>query len=84
MQLFRKLKALTNHSPGDFLRIMRLKRAADLLSNGAGSIAEVAFLVGFNEPSYFTKCFQKEFGQTPSEFVAAVFSKQETNRKALD
>jgi DNA-binding response OmpR family regulator/two-component sensor histidine kinase len=70
MQLFRKLKALTNHSPGDFLRIMRLKRAADLLSHGAGSIAEVAFLVGFNEPSYFTKCFQKEYGQTPSDFVA--------------
>ncbi|WP_373495873.1 ATP-binding protein, partial [Aquiflexum sp.] len=69
-QLFRKLKALTNHAPGDFIRIMRLKRAADLLSKGAGSIAEVAFRVGFNDPSYFTKCFQKEFGKTPSEFVA--------------
>lgn len=70
MQLFRKLKALTNHSPGDFIKIIRLKRAADLLSQGAGTIAEVAFLVGFNEPSYFTRCFQKEFGQTPSEFLA--------------
>ncbi len=71
MQLFRKLKALTNYSPGDFIRIMRLKRAAELLSHGAGNIAEVAFMVGYNEPSYFTKYFQKEFGKTPSEFISS-------------
>ncbi len=70
MQLHRKLKALTDQSPGDFIRIMRLKRAVELLTNQAGSIAEVAFMVGFNDPSYFTKCFQKQFGKTPSEFVA--------------
>ncbi|HZI24134.1 MAG TPA: response regulator, partial [Chryseolinea sp.] len=69
-QLHRKLKALTAQSPGDFIRIMRLRRAADLLTNHAGNIAEVAFMVGFNDPSYFTKCFQKQFGKTPSEFVA--------------
>jgi DNA-binding response OmpR family regulator len=69
-QLHRKLKALTDQSTGDFIRIMRLKRAAELLTNHAGSIAEVAFMVGFNDPSYFTKCFQKQFGRTPSEFVA--------------
>ncbi len=71
MQLFRKLKALTNYSPGDFIRVMRLKRAAELLSHGAGTIAEVAFMVGYNEPSYFTKSFQKEFGKTPSEFISS-------------
>jgi signal transduction histidine kinase/ligand-binding sensor domain-containing protein/CheY-like chemotaxis protein/AraC-like DNA-binding protein len=71
MQLFRKLKALTNHSPGDFIRIMRLKRASDLLAQGAGTIAEVAYQVGFQEPSYFTKCFHKQYGKTPSEFIAA-------------
>ncbi|HSI74889.1 MAG TPA: two-component regulator propeller domain-containing protein [Lunatimonas sp.] len=68
-QLFRKLKALTNHSPGDFIRNMRLKRAAELLSKGAGSIGEIAFKVGFQDHSYFSRCFQKEYGQTPSEFV---------------
>ncbi len=68
-QLHRKLKALTDQSPGDFIRIMRLKRAAELLNNQVGSIAEVAFMVGFNDPSYFTKCFQKQFGRTPSEFI---------------
>ena len=73
-QLHRKLKALTDQSPGDFIRIMRLKRAAELLTNHAGSIAEVAFMVGFNDPSYFTKCFQKQFGRTPSEFVAQSIS----------
>ncbi len=70
-QLFRKLKALTNQSPGDFIRIMRLKRAAELLEKGAGTIAEVAFQTGFQDPSYFTKCFQKQFGQTPSEFLSS-------------
>ena len=68
-QLHRKLKALTDQSPGDFIRMMRLKRAAELLNNQVGSIAEVAFMVGFNDPSYFTKCFQKQFGRTPSEFI---------------
>src|SRR5690606_2503562 len=57
-QLFRKLKALTNYAPGDFIRLMRLKRAAELLSRGAGSIGEVAYRVGFQDPSYFTKSFQ--------------------------
>jgi AraC-like DNA-binding protein len=71
MQLFRKLKALTDQAPGDFIRIMRLKRAAEMLTQGAGNIAEVAFQVGFQDPSYFTKSFQKQFGQTPSEFLAA-------------
>lgn len=68
-QLHRKLKALTDQSPGDFIRMMRLKRAAELLNNHVGSIAEVAFMVGFTDPSYFTKCFQKQFGRTPSEYI---------------
>lgn len=71
MQLHRKLKALTSQSPGDFIRIMRLKRATELLANHAGSIAEIAFMAGFNDPSYFTKCFQKQFGSTPSAFAEA-------------
>jgi signal transduction histidine kinase/ligand-binding sensor domain-containing protein/DNA-binding response OmpR family regulator len=69
-QLFRKLKALTDHTPGDFIRTIRLKRAADLLAQGAGSIADIAYQVGFHDPSYFTKSFQKQFGKTPSEYVA--------------
>ena len=70
-QLHRKLKALTDQSTGDFIRIMRMKRAFELFTHSAGNIAEVAFQVGFNDPSYFTKCFQKQFGKTPSAFLAA-------------
>ena len=69
IQLYRKLKALTDQSPSDFIRAMRLKRAAELILNNAGNIAEVAYQVGFKEPSYFTKCFQMQFGKTPSEFA---------------
>ncbi len=71
MQLLRKLKALTDQPPIDFIRVRRLHRAAELLRQGAGNIAEVAFQTGFQDPSYFTKCFQKQFNQTPSEFLAA-------------
>jgi len=73
-QLFRKLKALTDYPPGDFIRLLRLKRGSELLRKGSGNIAWVAFAVGFQDPSYFTKCFQKQFGKTPSDFIAS-FSK---------
>ncbi|WP_154859582.1 two-component regulator propeller domain-containing protein [Cyclobacterium xiamenense] len=76
-QLFRKLKAMTHYPPGDFIRLMRLKKAAELLRKGAGNIGEVAFLVGFQDPSYFTKSFHKQFGKTPSEFINS--ARKETN-----
>jgi len=69
MQLYRKLKALTDQSPNEFIRQIRLKRAADLLAQGAGNIADIAYQVGFSDPSYFTKAFQKQYGQTPSEYT---------------
>ncbi|WP_114749784.1 hybrid sensor histidine kinase/response regulator transcription factor [Pleomorphovibrio marinus] len=70
MQLHRKLKALTKLSPGSFIRMMRLKRAAEILSKGGGNVAEVSWQVGFQDPSYFSKCFQKQFGKKPSEYVS--------------
>jgi AraC-like DNA-binding protein len=70
IQFHRKLKALTNHTPAELIRTTRIKRAAELLEKGAGSVGEVAFMVGFNYSSYFTKCFQKQYGKTPSEFIA--------------
>ena len=68
-QLFRKLRALTNQSVSDFIRDFRLKRAAYLLKNNAGNISDIAYQVGFNNLSYFTKCFKELFGKTPSEFL---------------
>ncbi len=68
VQLHRKIRALADKSPSEFIRSFRLMRAADLLKQDAGNIAEIAYMVGFNSQSYFTRCFQEEFGCSPSEF----------------
>jgi signal transduction histidine kinase/DNA-binding response OmpR family regulator len=67
-QLYRKINALTGQTPNDFIRNMRLQRAADLLDKKAGNVAEVAYQVGFNNLSYFAKCFREKFGETPSDY----------------
>jgi AraC-like DNA-binding protein len=67
-QLYRKTKALTNLSPNEFIRYIRLKRAAFLLKNKAGNISEICYSVGFTKPSYFTECFKNFYGCTPSEY----------------
>jgi signal transduction histidine kinase/CheY-like chemotaxis protein len=67
-QLHRKLKALTSQSASEFIRTMRLKRAASLLKDSKLSVEEISFRVGFNSPAYFTKCFKSLYGTPPSEF----------------
>ncbi|MEM8565956.1 MAG: tetratricopeptide repeat protein [Bacteroidota bacterium] len=67
-QLHRKLKALTNESPGELLRNFRLKRAAQLLSQKADTVTQIAYRVGFNNLSYFAKCFKEQYGVAPSSF----------------
>ena len=67
--LHRKLHALTNQPTHEFLRTLRLKRAAQLLSKSSASVTEVAYAVGFNHLSHFTKIFRQRFGQTPSEYL---------------
>ena len=67
-QLQRKLKAITNMAPSDFLRHLRLQRAKELLEKNSGTIAEIADAVGFNNHSYFAKCFQEQFGLPPNQF----------------
>lgn len=70
VHLYRKLKALTNQSPTEFIRIIRLKQAAYLLSQNKLNISEVAYQVGFNSHQYFTNSFHKYFKMSPKEFVA--------------
>ncbi len=67
--LFTKLKAITNQTPNNFIKSIRLKRAAQLLKQRKINVSEVAYKVGFKDPRYFSKCFQKEFQQTPSQFM---------------
>lgn len=69
VQLYRKLKSLTNYAPNELLRIARLKRAASLLASSGLTIAEVGYEVGFTSPSYFAKCYKEEFGESPTEFL---------------
>ena len=66
-QLYRKLKALINQGPNQFIRTFRLQRAHDLLKQKAATAAEISYQVGFSSPSYFAKCFLDQFGYSPSE-----------------
>lgn len=66
--LLRKIKVLSGLSPNDFIRLIRLKKAAELILDGKHRIGEVCYLVGINSPSYFSKVFLKQFGVTPKDF----------------
>lgn len=69
VQLYRKIKSLTNYSPNELLRITRLKRALLLLGASEMTVAEIAYEVGFNSPSYFTKCYKEQYGETPGDYL---------------
>lgn len=64
-QVYRKIKALTSHTPVEYIRIYKLRKAQRLLSNYKYSVKQIAYMSGFNDPSYFGKCFKKEFGISP-------------------
>ena len=67
--LYKKVKAVTGLSVGDFIRQLRFRRAAHLLEEGQLSVYEVAYSVGFNDSKYFSREFKKQFGLTPSEYA---------------
>lgn len=67
--LFAKIKSLTGLTPNELLQLIRLKKAATYLLKKEYRINEVAYMVGFSNPSYFSKCFQKQFGLKPMEFI---------------
>ena len=70
--IYRKFQGLTGKKIVDFVRTMRLKKAAVLIGDCNYSVSEAAFLVGFNDPKYFSKCFKKEFGKSPRKLKGKV------------
>lgn len=77
--LYRKIKTMTNLSPVEFIRNIRLKHACRMLKNPTVSISDVAYTVGFSDPKYFTSCFKNEFGTTPSEYQKS--QQEDPNKK---
>lgn len=69
---YKKLKALTDETPGEFLRMYRIKRAKELLSTGSYSISQVASMVGFKSRSHFYQCFQNQYIDLPSDFIRKI------------
>lgn len=67
--LFAKIKTLANVTPNELIQVVRLKKAASLLLENKYRISEICYMIGFNNPSYFSKCFQKQFGMKPGEFA---------------
>ena len=67
--LYRKIKALTGMSTGEFIRKLRLRKAEQLLLSGKYNISEIAHQVGLNSVSYFRECFKEEYGMSPSEYI---------------
>ena len=65
---YRKIKGVLDLSPNEYLRLQRLKKAAELLKAGKNKVNEICYMVGFGSPSYFSRCFQKQFGVLPKDF----------------
>ena len=66
--LFAKLKLLADVTPNEMIQVVRLRHAARLLREGKYRVNEVCYMVGFSSPSYFSKCFSKQFGVKPAEY----------------
>ncbi|MDE5841104.1 MAG: substrate-binding domain-containing protein [Muribaculaceae bacterium] len=66
-QFYRKIKAITNYSPAELIRNLRLKKARALVTGSEKSISEIGYEVGFSAPAYFTKCYREAYGETPTE-----------------
>lgn len=69
--LFNKIRGLADVTPNEMIQLVKLKKGAKLLKEGHYRISEISYMVGFSSPSYFAKCFQKQFGVKPMDFVAA-------------
>lgn len=65
---YKKVRGTTGYTPNEYIRVIRLRKAAELLKEGEKNVSEVAYAVGFDNPYYFSKCFKKQFGMPPSHY----------------
>ena len=65
---YRKMKGFTDVSPNEFIRLCRLRKAAEMLAKGDAPVNEIAYAVGFSSPSYFSRCFSRQFGVSPKDY----------------
>ncbi len=68
----KRVKGVTGKTPNDYIRIVRLSKSAELLASGRYQIVEVCYMVGFNTPSYFSKCFAEHFGKLPKDYISGL------------
>ena len=66
---YRKVRGVTGYTPNDYIRVIRMKKAAELLERGEQNVSEVAYAVGFDNPYYFSKCFKTQYGIPPSQYA---------------
>lgn len=66
---YRKVRGVTGYTPNDYIRVLRMKKAAELLAKGDNNVSEVAYAVGFDNPYYFSKCFKAQYGMPPSLYI---------------
>ena len=80
---YRKLRGVTGYSPNEYLRVVRMKKAAELLLSGENlTVAEVSYKVGISDPFYFSKCFKTQFGVAPSVYQRGEMKEQGDNEAA--
>lgn len=65
---YKKVRGTTGYTPNEYIRVIRLRTAAELLKEGEKNVSEVAYAVGFDNPYYFSKCFKEQFGMPPSQY----------------
>ena len=68
----KKVKNITGITPNEYIRLVKLNKAAQLLATGKYKVSEVCYMVGFNTPSYFSKCFSEQFGKLPKDYICEI------------
>ena len=75
---YRKLKSIVGMPPVDFIREIRVKRAAQLIRSDVYNFSQIAYMTGFSDPKYFSRCFKKHMGVTPSEYKNSINTEENT------